>query len=183
MTAWKKVFRSAYLDPAIDAALETRAKEEGVGKGALIVAYIEEGLCLPGAPRTSEGTVETTALQLAPSAPKILRTFYVSGSSAGLLGSRASSEGLLGSRLVERFCVEGLSRPSSGGGILRRTQESFVAEQKAKIAEIGQRAHDAYAALQAAQEAFAASCPHLQLSGNLPIATCQDCGAIVTRSS
>ena len=182
MEEWKKVFRSAYLAPAIDAALEARAKEEGVGKGALIVAYVEEGLCLPGAPRT-EGTVETTMLQTDPSAPKILRTFYLGFTTADLLASRASSEGLNVSRVVTRFCAEGLSRPPSGGGILRRTQESFIAEQKAKIAHLAQKARDAIQALQEAEAGFMAECPHLHFAGNLPIATCQDCGRIVTRSS
>lgn len=182
MHPWQKSYRSVYLDTETDRALETRAQAEGVGKPMLIVAYIEQGLCLPEAALMGGEPAQDAEAWSDPPGPKVLRSIYVDSGLSLQLASRAEGEKISANQLIRRFCAEGLARPSSQGRILRRTQEAFVAQQKAKIAHLWQAAEKAYAEALEAQEAFKTGCPHLRLPGTLPLATCEDCGAIVTRS-
>jgi hypothetical protein len=44
MPADKMVFRSVYVDPAVDSALKTQAFETGVSKGEMFRTYLRKGM-------------------------------------------------------------------------------------------------------------------------------------------
>jgi len=180
MAGWQKVLKTAYLDCRIDAELKARAQTEGVGRHELMVAYIEEGLCEVPPNLSTEG-------EAAPEAPpgqktaRILRNVYLDQALSMALSSRASGECTPSSRLIERFCAEGLARPPSGGRILRRSQERLVTEHKAKIEDLFRASVEATRRLREARQAFRLACPHLHVSADVSTDRCDDCGASVTR--
>ena len=179
MYAWQKSLKSVFLDPEIDRGLVGRAKLEGVSKGALVVEFIEEGLCLPSAAVLPpfEGEEPVLAPKGPPPAPRILRSVYLAPELALRLSSRVSAERTHASQLIARFCAEGLARPPSGGAIALKAKQRLVVEHKAKIEELSRIAREASLDLEKAIAEFAKLCPHLQSTGNLPLSTCQDCGA------
>ena len=169
---------SVYLTPETDRALDERAQEEGATKPELIVEYVAEGLCLPEAVPPG-GWQEPSVVMPSETSPRIMRTIYLDDRMEGLLASRAGSESMPKSRLVDRFCLEGLARPPSAGTIAARAKERRIAWHKGRIEHFQRLADEAAKRLASEIARFRTSCPHVRVN---PSHVCEDCGATVTCS-